>query len=347
MQSTKKSLLASGLALLARSALLAGATLAWFTDSVTNTGNRIQAGSLLVDLLMDKDGTGAGGYESIADGSGDIFSETGNGINWEPGKTEIVYLAVENKGTLALSFDFSIRSESLPDTRNLGEVLACAMIEDANTSTQPITAGDWEELTAGLTSGVNRFDKLSTSRVPLDDYVLEAGQTKYFALAVHMKEEAENEYQNAAVAIDVAVSAKQATVETDGFGNSNYDAAVNYSIDSPEDLKEALTRPEDGAVYTVNADGLELGKITPSTDAAFTLDLNGHTVALTGATGMDLNKAVVAMTVTDSSEAQTGKLVHTGSGFMFINAFDDSVTGNGYLQADGKGLTNSGNVTNE
>ena len=37
MHSTKKSLLASGVALLASVALLAGTTFAWFTDSVTNT----------------------------------------------------------------------------------------------------------------------------------------------------------------------------------------------------------------------------------------------------------------------------------------------------------------------
>ena len=39
MKSTKKSLLASGLALVVCLALLMGATFAWFTDSVSNTGN--------------------------------------------------------------------------------------------------------------------------------------------------------------------------------------------------------------------------------------------------------------------------------------------------------------------
>ena len=50
MQSTKKSLLASGLSLVASAALLVGTTFAWFTDSVTNTGNTIQAGTL--DVLL-------------------------------------------------------------------------------------------------------------------------------------------------------------------------------------------------------------------------------------------------------------------------------------------------------
>ena len=39
MKSTRRSLLASALALVACLALLMGATFAWFTDSVSNTGN--------------------------------------------------------------------------------------------------------------------------------------------------------------------------------------------------------------------------------------------------------------------------------------------------------------------
>ena len=50
MKCTKKSLFASALALVACLALLMGATFAWFTDSVSNTGNKIQAGKLDVSL---------------------------------------------------------------------------------------------------------------------------------------------------------------------------------------------------------------------------------------------------------------------------------------------------------
>lgn len=50
MKASKKSLIASGVSLLASAALLAGSTFAWFTDSVTNTGNKIQAGNLAIEL---------------------------------------------------------------------------------------------------------------------------------------------------------------------------------------------------------------------------------------------------------------------------------------------------------
>ena len=55
MVKTRKSLWAAGFALLVCILLLIGTTFAWFTDSVSNSGNRIQAGTLDIDLLMDKD----------------------------------------------------------------------------------------------------------------------------------------------------------------------------------------------------------------------------------------------------------------------------------------------------
>lgn len=49
---TKKSLKASGLALMLCIAMLIGTTFAWFTDSITNSGNKIEAGNLKIDLVQ-------------------------------------------------------------------------------------------------------------------------------------------------------------------------------------------------------------------------------------------------------------------------------------------------------
>jgi predicted ribosomally synthesized peptide with SipW-like signal peptide len=48
---TKRALLASSLSVLLCLAMLVGSTFAWFTDSVTSSGNKIQAGTLNIDLL--------------------------------------------------------------------------------------------------------------------------------------------------------------------------------------------------------------------------------------------------------------------------------------------------------
>jgi len=60
---------------------------------------------------MDKqlDASDPGDYESIGNKSGDIFKEAdvaqnSNETLWEPGKTQAVFLAVENQGNLALKY---------------------------------------------------------------------------------------------------------------------------------------------------------------------------------------------------------------------------------------------------
>ena len=69
MTKTRKSLWAAAFALLVCIALLVGTTFAWFTDSVTNSGNKIQAGTLDITLEeLDSEGNfTAVGKEPIFD----------------------------------------------------------------------------------------------------------------------------------------------------------------------------------------------------------------------------------------------------------------------------------------
>lgn len=218
MKSKKKSLLASGASLLLSAALLAGSTFAWFTDSVTNTGNRVETGTLKVDLLMDK-GDGKG-YQSIDEGSGDIFNEAegGNGYNWEPGMTQVVYLAVENQGTLSLKYN--IRLDILED--GLAEALQFVVVDGA----QYGAVKSWDEIKRDANVVADYIVDGQISAAPQGH--LSAGETEYFALAVHMAESAGNDYQNSSFAMDVKVIAGQYTEEKDGFGNSDYDKDAPY-----------------------------------------------------------------------------------------------------------------------
>lgn len=50
-KNTKRALLASALSLALCCAMLLSTTFAWFTDSVTSTGNQIAAGDLKIDLV--------------------------------------------------------------------------------------------------------------------------------------------------------------------------------------------------------------------------------------------------------------------------------------------------------
>ena len=140
---TKKALISSIIALILCFTMLMGATFAWFTDTVSSTGNRILAGNLEIDLVMYKEAEGK--YVSIAGGTGDIFSEAaGNGVRWEPGKTEIVYLGVRNTGNLALGYSL------LLNTKDEGLVgsLEYAIISGDDAEHGEIAVTDWDELLA-------------------------------------------------------------------------------------------------------------------------------------------------------------------------------------------------------
>jgi len=342
MKSTKKSLVASGLSLLCCGALLAGTTFAWFTDSAINKGNRIEAGKLDIDLLMDLDGKGSNySYESIANKEGDIFSENGNGINWEPGKTEIVYLAVQNKGSLAASFDLDVIPTAVADKTHLGDALELAVLDNMTSSGEQ-TADNWTELTENLNQGQDRFEKLNVTRRVVEDEIVGNGEIKYFALAVHMKETADNKYQEAAVNIDVQVNATQAPVENDAFGNTYDEGAAKYAIYTNQDLKKALSKPVDGATYTVFADVEVPSNFTMSParkGSSFTIDLNGYTVTLNGNTGCIVAKDAM-LTVTDSIKDGNGSMVHAGANYMFAvkNGITFTLNDNDLCSSNGQGL---------
>ncbi len=225
-KSTKRALLVSLLAMLLCMSMLVGTTFAWFTDSVTSGANRITAGTLKVDLLMDK--AKDGNYASIANGTGDIFSADGNGANWEPGKTEIVYLAVENKGSLALKYDFRLNTTD----EGLVGALEYAIL-DGVTAADTVDVEDWTALKAlaGTKYGELKAGMLTVSTGNMllapDTDDATSDHIEYIALAIHMSDDAGNEYKEKSVAIDVTVQATQATMESDSFGDY-YDDLATY-----------------------------------------------------------------------------------------------------------------------
>lgn len=95
-KNTKRALLVSTLFMLLCLTMLIGSTFAWFTDSVTNSNNRVVAGNLKIDLL-DADGS------ELEEGK--LF---GADLLWEPGQMYYRELKVVNKGTLAAKFNVCI-----------------------------------------------------------------------------------------------------------------------------------------------------------------------------------------------------------------------------------------------
>ncbi len=278
MTGTKKSLIASGVALLASVALLAGTTFAWFTDSVTNTGNKIQAGTLDITATVaevDPDVTafiiknattgetvnggkpfGFGEPRDIEKVPGAIISEE----NWEPGQSSAKLLTVTNNGTLAakVKLDFSV----------IESELAGALWYD------------FIRVTDGAAQGTFTKRPMSTlEEMEALEFPLESGENLRFILVYGMDEEAGNDFQDKSFAADVAILAKQTPKEEDGFGDPNYDADAAYlvPVSNGEELKEAAA--EGGHIQLTEAITLD-DSLTFSKDIV--LHLNGQTLTVGG-----------------------------------------------------------------
>ena len=106
-KTSKRAVLTSALSLLLCCTMLIGTTWAWFTDSVTSAGNKIQSGTLQVDLLVKGGNTDYTKYTSVKESNAPIFDYD----LWEPGYTLVTNAKVVNNGTLALKYTLKFVSE--------------------------------------------------------------------------------------------------------------------------------------------------------------------------------------------------------------------------------------------
>ena len=241
MKCTKKSLFASALALVACLALLMGATFAWFTDSVSNTGNQIQAGTLGITAMaydVDMANTGSTGYQ-ISGVNGDktfYFEAAGQDLGensaaiinenlWEPGQSNAKLLSVTNSGNLAakVKLQFTVNDDGLQNALWFDFL----QVNEAGTITGSFTKRPMSEL--------------STLANALEISLAAGGKVQYI-LVYGMNEEAGNEYQGAKFSADVTILATQDTVETDGFGRADYDEEATFPVTDSGSFVTALER---------------------------------------------------------------------------------------------------------
>ena len=238
---TKRALLSSSVSMLVCVSMLVGSTFAWFTDNVTNT-NKIVAGRLDVELYMH-DGTD---YINISKDQSPIFGEGSIAQNnnaetlWEPGKTQVAYLMVKNEGNLDLKYRVDVNVENV--AKDLYKVMRYAIIPDAQNG----EVATWDSsVEKQVNEGINPTD--------FSDISLGAGEEHYFALALHMEEEAGNEYQDGSVSFDITVNATQLSSEEDSFG-AYYDEDAAYDTETPV----ARTKVISGTTTFKNPEGVEI-----------------------------------------------------------------------------------------
>ena len=239
---TRNALVTSLLSLLLCASMLLGTTFAWFTDSVTSTGNIIKSGTLDVEMSWAEDYTGdTTTWKNASEGA--IFDYK----FWEPGFTQTRYVKIENKGDLAFKYQLSIVPAVIPAAGqpNLADVIeaylvpltgaptdradADAIIASGNGATLTELIADPDGAAHGIMLPADGKGATDTITIPDAD----KGSAIY-CIVLHMQESAGNEYQNLSVGdgFSVHLLASQLAYEKDSF-DEKYDTEAIYDAALP------------------------------------------------------------------------------------------------------------------
>ena len=252
MNKTKKSLLMSAISLLLCISMLIGSTFAWFTDSVSSAGNKIQSGTLKVDLeLLDKE---TGKWNSLKKSQAPIF----NYDKWEPGYVDTKVLKVENEGNLALKWVAKFYSEY--QLSILADVIDVYVRPSASEISYP-TDRSLEGYTCvgNLRTFINSIEETTWG-------TLEAKEASYLGIALKMREEAGNEYQGLSLggAFDIRIYATQYTSEFDSF-NNQYDKNATFEDLANTSILATATKTLVAGANSVDFDlsynGMKIAKV--------------------------------------------------------------------------------------
>ena len=199
-KTTKRALLSSVMAIVLCLAMLIGTTFAWFTDSASTAVNKIQAGTLDVQLLDENGNSLEGQTLAWQKAAGHESDE----VLWEPGCTyKLQSFKIKNNGNLALKYKIAI--SGIDGDAELNEVIDWSYTL-ADGTAFPIT--DEGHLTAGQETGL-------------------------ITISGQMQESAGNKYQGKSIdGIGITVVATQDTVEFDSIDNQ-YDKDALYPILAP------------------------------------------------------------------------------------------------------------------
>ena len=220
-KNTKRALLASILSVALCCAMLIGSTFAWFTDSVTSTGNIIKSGTLDVEMKW------AYGTESLDSAKWKDASEGAifDYDLWEPGYTEVRHVKISNIGSLALKYE--VRIAATGEVSELADVIDVYYIKGGDQITDRTQLNDANKI--GTLAQV-----LANPYAAKGNLLGKKGETvdaDIATIALKMQESAGNEYQDLSIGSEFAIQlvATQDTVESDNFDNQ-YDERALYPV---------------------------------------------------------------------------------------------------------------------
>ncbi len=238
-RTTKRALLSSVMAMLICVAMLIGTTFAWFTDTASTAVNKIQAGTLNVQLLDESGNSLEGQTLAWQKAAGHESDE----VLWEPGCTyKLQPIVIKNAGNLALKYKIVITG--IRGDAKLNEAIEWTINDTALDVDHPLAAGASDTLT----------------------------------ISGHMKESAGNEYQNLTIdGIGITVVATQDTVEYDSNINT-YDENAEYPVmvSNVAGFENALTQGNSNIVLTNDVTVTNGVQMSVTNDTA--INFNGNTL---------------------------------------------------------------------
>lgn len=324
MKAAKRSILICVLTLILSVSLLAGVTFAWFTDSITNSGNTIQSGELAIDataydrvdtpetdgltVTIGEGNVASGTYYFEADGTslrnGDpVITEE----NWQPGDMNAKLFTVSNEGSIdaVVSLDFFVSGD-------LAQYLWYDFI--AVNPADGSLLGEFfqrNDLTTLQTLAADREFTLS----PAAD--LEDGEVSQvtFLFVYGLPTSATNEAMNKAVNVNVVVSAKQNVEGAEGpvvvnpgtdlstttidSGDTILLSEGDYEVSQPVVIENKENIVIDGNGATIKASSAEGASIMSATSKSIAVaadtqtDLANNIINVSGATNVTIRNLTI------------------------------------------------------
>ena len=338
-KNTKRALLASVLSVALCAVMLIGSTFAWFTDSVTSTGNIIKSGTLDVEMKW------AYGTESLDSAKWKDASEGAifDYDLWEPGYTEVRHVKISNIGNLALKYE--VRIAATGEVSELADVIDVYYIKGGDQITDRTQLNDANKI--GTLAQV-----LANPYAAKGNLLGKEGETvdsDIATIALKMQESAGNEYRGLSIGSEFAVVivATQDTVENDSFDNQ-YDAGATFgeTIEVGNDatsLEEAMNTPFVPVEINVTENISNGGTLEVTGDVTMNLGKNMIHNSTSAITGADIDvKDGGKLTINAEANSYgfdytAGKLAASGNGSaLTVNGgrYGDSGSGNSDVTAE-------------
>ena len=299
----KRQFLISLLSLILAVVMFSGTTFAWFSNILEIGGNNVVTGTLKMDLLHK---SGEDWISLKKNPDHPVFDYE----KWEPGYTQLETLKLQNAGTLAMRYQLliGVADETAllgENGENIAEVIdVYVSFNDEPGATSAADLLDTEKwLKMGslksvlsqryLVSGKLYADLAGYEGTPIEQQSVGA-QELPFHLALHMREDAKNEYQLLSPGdITFSLYASQLAYEADSF-DPNYDR-----------LSGSMIYFDDGKEHSYS------GVVVFDEDSAFT-----HVISATGSgTEVSINGGYYNANTQDGAvQATNGAVVNIYGG---------------------------------